>query len=69
MLVANSILDREHYVKNSAQRDFSVTRFDPTGPMIGDLVTLLRWFAAVATGIALFIGALGFGEHHADHCD
>src|SRR5882757_521077 len=58
----NSILDREHYVKNSAQRDFRVTRFDQTGPMIGDLVTLLRWFAAVATGIALFIGALGLAN-------
>jgi putative ABC transport system permease protein len=58
----NSILDREHFVKNSAQRDFSVTRFDQTGPMIGDLVTLLRWFAAVATGIALFIGALGLAN-------
>jgi putative ABC transport system permease protein len=58
----NSILDREHFLKNSAQRDFSVTRFDQTGPMVGDLVTLLRWFAAAATGIALFIGALGLAN-------
>jgi len=58
----NSILDREHFVKNSAQRDFSVSRFDPTGPMVGDLVSLLRWFAAGATGIALFIGALGLAN-------
>src|SRR5882757_4398038 len=58
----NSILDREHFVKNSTQRDFLATRFDPTGPMVGDLVTLLRWFAAGATGIALFIGALGLAN-------
>src|SRR5205807_229396 len=50
------------FVKDSAQRDFLATRSDPTGPMVGDLISLLRWFAAGATGIAMFIGALGLAN-------
>ena len=58
----NSILDRQHFIKSPALRDFVAVPTDATGPLIDQLVTLLAWFTAGTTGIALFIGALGLAN-------
>jgi putative ABC transport system permease protein len=60
---AFAILDREHFIKNPNQRDYSINPVDLTQwPLAGQTLTLLRWVTVAATGIALLIGALGLAN-------
>jgi len=58
----NSIMDRAHYVKDPGQRDFAAAPTQVTGFRAAHLLTILAWFITAATGIALFIGALGLAN-------
>jgi putative ABC transport system permease protein len=58
----NAILDREHYVKQPGQRDFSVSTAQATADAAVGLLTVLNWFTLGVTAVALFIGALGLAN-------
>jgi len=55
----NSILDQQHFVKESGQRDYVTQTAQTTGALASQLLKILAWLTTATTGIALFVGALG----------
>jgi len=58
----NAILDRAHYVKEPAQRDYVAQTMQVTGTIANQLLTLLAWITTTTSAIAMFIGALGLAN-------
>jgi len=58
----NSILDEQHFVKESGQRDYVTQTAQTTGALASQLLTLLAWLTTATTGIALLVGALGLAN-------
>jgi putative ABC transport system permease protein len=57
-----TILDREHFVKDANKRDYAVTSYNYLLPFLNQWLDIPFWFAAGATLALLFIGILGLAN-------